>query len=414
MQRASGKVRVVVQLIEAKSDQHLWAETYDRPLDDVFAVQSEIAGQIAGALHASLTPQESAALKTVPTDNQKAYDLFLRAEHILRSGVENFTTEGGLEAIGLYRQALAEDNRFALAYARLSFAESYFIWIGGASRDVSLEEARSKAEKALALQPDLVQAHLALAYCDYYGRFDYAKALEHLARARALAPKNTDVLVALGSVYRRQLRFDDAIAAFESATQYDPANSLLFFVLAGTYQWAGYNDKAQPTYEHALALDPNNRAAAGFLSRFLIEQRGDVEGARKILRGGSPALQRLLSYTYELTRDYEKAIEIIEDLPADSSAFPSESKDALLGLTSTRRAATNAPGLSSSGPVSKRSNYSRTRNSLPGRSFFARSTLRKFTWPLATGPQRSKLRNAARNRKQSSTTRSQAQLTGAI
>jgi TolB-like protein/Tfp pilus assembly protein PilF len=332
VQKSGGKVRVIVQLIEARSDRHLWAETYDRSLDDVFIVQSEIAEKVANALQAKLTPQESVALKSVPTSSQKAYDLFLRAEHFVRIARQNFSAAALPEAIELYRQAIGEDTRFALAYARLSFAQSYLQWLGAAPTDVSPDQARINAEKALALQPDLMEAHLALAYGDYWGRFDYPSALKHLARAEALAPQSAEVLQSLGAVYRRQLRFDEAIAIFERAAQYDPGNSNLFDDLAQTFEMAGRNDKVEPAFERALALDPDNEGAARRLADFLIKQRGDVEGARRLLRGRGPRLQLLLADTYRLTRDYEEAIRLVEELPADSAAFGGAPKDELLGL----------------------------------------------------------------------------------
>jgi len=332
VQKTGGKVRVTVQLIEAMSDHHLWAETYDRPLDDIFTVQSEIAGQVASALHASLTPQESVALKSVPTRNQKAYDLFLRAEHFLRIGRQD-NASALQEAIPLYRQAIAEDPRFALAYAQLSFAQSLLRWMGAAPADVSSDQERTDADKALALQPELVQAHLALAFCDYVGRLDYPSALEHLARAQALAPQSAEVLRAFGAVYRRQLRFDEAIAAYERAAQYDPGNSQLFSNLATTCLWAGRNDKVQPNLERALTLDPTHVMAANLLGFFLLQQRGDVEGARRVFRSAGAQLE--LAYTYWVTRDYEKATQLIEELPAASDVFESSSggsKDEQLGL----------------------------------------------------------------------------------
>jgi TolB-like protein/Tfp pilus assembly protein PilF len=334
VQKSGSKVRVIVQLIEASSDRHLWAETYDRSLDDVFTVQSEIAEKVASALRANLTPQESVALKSVPTRNQKAYDLFLRAEHFVRIAQRNLSAATLPEAIQLNRQAVAEDTRFALAYARLSYAESLLCWFRGASPDVSLDQARIDAEKALALQPDLMEAHLALAYDDYWGRLEFPSALEHLARAQALAPQSAEVLVSLGLVYRRQLRFDEAIAMFERAAQYDPGNSTLISYLARTYVLAGRSEKVQPTLERALALDPDNEFAAIQLAYFLINKHGDMEGARRVLRGGGPRLQVELAYTYRLTREYEKAIRLIEELPADSAVFGSDesSKDGLLGL----------------------------------------------------------------------------------
>ncbi len=330
VQRTGDKLRVTVQLIEARSDRGLWAASYDRSLADVFAVQSEIASAVANALHASLTPQESLAVKSVPTRNQKAYDLFLRAEHSLRIARENSLSGDPREAIELYRQAVAEDTSFALAYARLSFAESLLRWLGSATTD----KERINAERARALQPDLMEAHLALAYCDYWGSSDYPSALEHLDRAQALAPQNAEVLVALGAVYRRQMRFDEAIAVYERAAQYDPGNSMVFLDLATTCLWAGRNDNIQPLLERALALNPGMEAAAEVLGAFLFMQRGDVEGARRVLSGRGPSAQITLADTYWWIRDYEKAIRLIEELPADSPAFGQydRTKDQVLGL----------------------------------------------------------------------------------
>ena len=333
VQKSGSKVRVIVQLIEASSDRHLWAETYDRSLDDVFTVQSEIAENVASALRANLTPQESVAVKRVPTSTQKAYDLFLRAEHFVRLGEKNLSAASVLQAIELYRQAIAEDAHFALAYARLSYASSFARWLAAPAMGPP-EQERRDAEKALALQPDLTEAHLALAYCDYWGRLDYASALNHLAQAQASAPQSVEVLRALGAVYRRQLRFDNAIAVYERAAEYDPQNSDLFADLAVTYAWAGRAEKVQPTFERALALDPNNEGAALRWALFLMGNRGDFDGARKVLRSGGPRLQRELAWTYRLTRDFEEAIRLVAELPADSVAFgpPDPAKDELLGI----------------------------------------------------------------------------------
>ena len=122
-------------------------------------------------------------------------------------------------------------------------------------------------------------------------------------------------------MYRRQLRFDDAVAVYERAAQYDPGNSKLFFDLATTCLWAGRNDKVQAPLERALALNPTNEGAAAVLGQFLFMQRGDVEGARRVLSGRGPGAQITLADTYWPTRDYEKAIRLIEELPEDSAAF---------------------------------------------------------------------------------------------
>jgi tetratricopeptide (TPR) repeat protein len=165
-----------------------------------------------------------------------------------------------------------------------------------------------------------MQAHLALAYCDIRDRRDYPSALEHLARAQALAPQNAEVLQALGVVYRHQLRYDEAIAAYERAAQYDPGNSRLFFDLATICLWTGRDDQVQALLERALALNPTNEGAAAVLGQFLFMQRGDVEGARRVMHGRGPGVQITLADTYRATRDYEEAIRLTEELPSENSA----------------------------------------------------------------------------------------------
>ena len=333
VQRAGGRVHVAVQLIEATSERELWADTYDRSLDDVFTVQSEIAPAVANALHAILTPQESVALKRAPTENQKAYDLFLRGEHYLRVARENQSVADARKASGLYRQAINEDARFALAYARLSFAESYMEILDFLPSAVPPEQPRIDAEKALMLQPNLMEADLALAYYNFWGTRDYSTALEHLARAQARAPRDAEVLDALAQVYRHQLRFDDAVNAYLRGAEYDPGNSKLLFDLATTWWWAGHIDKVAPTLQRALMLDPNNENAVGMLADYLLVVRGDVEGAQRLLRGAG--LQVQLSANYVLTHESTKGDSRARALPDDSgqvSGGLGETKSELLGL----------------------------------------------------------------------------------
>ncbi len=329
VRQVGNRVLINVQLIEAASDHHLWAESYNRSVDQIFAVRSEIAEKVASALRASLTPEETLALKKVPTSNEKAYDLFLRAEYLAQIARHTGSSATLPEAVELYRQAIAEDPQFALAYARLSSVEGWLRLFGGVTLDVSPEQPRLDAEKALALQPDLAEAHTALAHCAW-DRFDYPRALEHLTRAQALAPQNARVYAMLGSTYARQIRFDEALPMYERATHYDPGNPSMFIDLAMNYWWAGRTDKVEAPLKRALALDPTADAAAIVLAQFLIVERGDVEGARRLLRRDDP----YLAYTYTLTREYEAALRVIEELPADFiwSVQNGLSKEELLGL----------------------------------------------------------------------------------
>jgi serine/threonine-protein kinase len=316
-------------LIEAASDHHLWAETYNRAVDQILAVRSEITEKVASALHANLSPEEMLALKRVPTQNEKAYDLFLRAEHLAR--VASHTPSSGTlpEAFELYRQAIAEDPQFALAYARRSSVGGLLRSNPGAASAVAPEQPQIDAEKALALQPDLPEAQLALAYCAL-DRFDYPNALEHLARAQALAPQSAEVYATLGATYARQMRFEEAFPMYERATHYDPGNARMFIDLGRQYWWAGRIDQVEAPLKRAIALDPTADLAAWKLAEFLIAERGDVEGARRYLRNDKPSL----AYSYMLTREYETALRLFGELPADFVwvAFNGLTKDEMLGL----------------------------------------------------------------------------------
>ncbi|HXS73843.1 MAG TPA: tetratricopeptide repeat protein, partial [Rhodanobacteraceae bacterium] len=215
VQKAGDQVLINVQLIDAHTDSHIWADSYTRTLDNIFGVEGEVAQKIADALKARLSPVESAQLAALPTTNQAAYDLFLRAEYQAHKGNLNYGTAEFHAAIPLYRQAIQKDPNFALAYAQLSLAESGVVWFGSGEDDVKplVADSLAQAEKALALQPRLVAGYLALGYNAYWGRQDYPAALKAFAAALKLRPNDADALAATGYVLRRQGRFDEAIAA---------------------------------------------------------------------------------------------------------------------------------------------------------------------------------------------------------
>ena len=186
VQRADGKVRINLQLIDARTDSHLWAQNYDRNLKDVFAVQSDVAEKVADALKAQLLPAESVRIASVPTRNPQAYDLYLRANAHYRRAYEQIAllpTEMPL-AITLYQQALARDPGFALAAAMLAQAHMLTYWQLPDRSETRLAAAKSAVDRALALQPDLGEAHETLGMYWYYGYLDYTKAPQQLDIAR--------------------------------------------------------------------------------------------------------------------------------------------------------------------------------------------------------------------------------------
>src|SRR6185437_1151466 len=168
VQKAGDQVLINVQLIDTRTDSHIWAQSYQRTLDNIFGVEGDVAQQIAAALKTKLSGTETAILVAVPTHNQAAMDLFLRAEFLANKGATNYDSASYKVAIPLYQQAIQHDAGFALAYARLSYAESELAWFGGGGMDVKQlrAQARADAEQALKLAPNASASQLALGYSD--------------------------------------------------------------------------------------------------------------------------------------------------------------------------------------------------------------------------------------------------------
>jgi tetratricopeptide (TPR) repeat protein len=169
VQRAGDKVRVNVQLLDARVDTHLWARSYDRDLKDVFAVESEVAEEIADTLRAKLSPNQTDALATAPTQDTEAYDLFLKGEYEERQAESGLNSQLFDHAQLLYRQALARDPNFALAYARLAYSQLFRHWFISNLSSAELAEVRSHIDRALEIAPASADAHLALAVFHYWG-----------------------------------------------------------------------------------------------------------------------------------------------------------------------------------------------------------------------------------------------------
>ncbi|MGH8280035.1 MAG: tetratricopeptide repeat protein, partial [Gammaproteobacteria bacterium] len=233
VQKAGNQILINVRLIDARSDNQIWAQSYQRTLDNVFGVEGEVAEKIAAALKAKLSPAETTRLATGLSADPAANDVFLRAEYFANQGQINYDTTSFSTAIPVYRRAIEKVPDFALARARLSYTESILAWFGGGGEDLKQlrTDARTQAQRALTLAPDLSAAHLALAYSDYYGKGDYAGALKAFDAAVTARPNDTDALAARGFVMRRQGRFDVASDSLQNALVLDPRNSSLAYEL---------------------------------------------------------------------------------------------------------------------------------------------------------------------------------------
>lgn len=256
VQKAGAAVHINVQLLDARSDSHLWAQSYDRDLKDVFGVQRDVAEKVADALKAQLLPAESARIASVPTQNPDAYDLYLRANaHFQRAYDQVALVSTELPpAIDLYEQALSKDPGFALAAAMLAQAHMRTYWELPDRSQARLASAKAAADKALALQPDLGEAHVALGTYWYYGHRDYRQALQELDLARKSLPNSATVELYVGAILRRQGQWSDAITHVQRAIVLDPRSSLSIDLLAAAYQALRRYAEADHVYARAVAV----------------------------------------------------------------------------------------------------------------------------------------------------------------
>ena len=285
VQRAEGAVRVNVQLIEAETDSHLWAETYDRDIKNIFSVESEIAQNVADALRAQLLPAETARIANVSTKNPEAYDLFLKAEYFanqIYSATAKDPAETARNAAGLYEKAVGVDPNFALAYARLSYLKARLYWYNTDPSPQTIDAARKAAERALELQPELPEAHLSMGYVHYWGRRDYDAALAEFDKARKTLPNSANVLTAIAFVHRRQGKMEQGLDELQRSAVLSPRDNLLAREVGSTLVYLRRYAEANSAYDRPLALVPDDFETQ--VARVqMLQTSGDFDGASKAL-----------------------------------------------------------------------------------------------------------------------------------
>lgn len=258
VQRAGDKVRINVQLIDARADSHLWARTYDREAKDVFAVESEVSQEVADALQARLSPAEASNLAKAPTQDAEAYDLFLKGEYAEREAESTLKAAAFDQAAALYRGALERDPQFALAAARLAISRILRHWFVAKANESVLADIKKDAENALALAPDLPEAHVALGDVYYYGKRQYDEALSEFRRALELRPNDVQAQESIAFIYRRQGRWALALSEMAKCEVRDPRNAGFIANVGTTYLNLRMWQDAIRAGSRALALDPNN------------------------------------------------------------------------------------------------------------------------------------------------------------
>jgi TolB-like protein/Tfp pilus assembly protein PilF len=279
VQKAGDSVRVSVNLIRADSDSHLWADTYDRKLTDIFGVESEIAKAIAEQLQAKLTGREQQALAVKPTNNSEAYDAYLRGLAFDAHFRPGNVVPNSQKAAGFYERAVQLDPAFALAWGRLARAES-LLYFNGVT---AAREAATRALKvAQELQPNSPETILAQGFYQYWVLRDYELAKATFLLVRNVLPGSSDVPTALAAIARRQGRWDESIDYWEQALALDPRNSRGLSFWAQTYSMLRQFPAALKMYDRALDIEPNDpdliAAKAG-----IHQAEGDLEQAGKLL-----------------------------------------------------------------------------------------------------------------------------------
>jgi len=283
VQRAGDKVRVNVQLIDVRSDTHLWAKSYDRDFKDVLTVESEVAAQIADALKANLSPSESHVLAAARTENTEAYDLFLRGQYEFHQAESSLAADAYDPADAFYRQALARDPNFAEAGAELARSRLSRHWFVSPLAPAELEEVKSLIDRALALAPNSPEAHLALGIFFYWGHRQYENALAEFNRTLELQPNNADARAYCAWVYRRRGEWERSLADSQRAEALDPRDARIPINIGVTCNALRLWKDAERAGLRALAIDPHNTAAALFLLGTRLNATGDVDSARRPL-----------------------------------------------------------------------------------------------------------------------------------
>ncbi len=260
VQRSGNRVRVNAQLVDARTDRHLWGQTYDRDLADVFAIQSEIAKTIADQLQAKLSPREEKAIERPPTGDITAFDLYARAKNLLLRATSSGTAKADLQqAVDLLTQAVARDPSFFDAYCQLAFAHDalYFYGLDHTSARLALAEAALQA--ASRLRPDAGETHLARAQNLYWAYGDYDGALAELEVARQTLPNDARIFRWTGLIQRRQGHWEESTRNLERALELNPRDiELLQAGVAANYSLLRRYAEAKPWLARVLAFEPND------------------------------------------------------------------------------------------------------------------------------------------------------------
>jgi serine/threonine-protein kinase len=287
VQVVGGRLRVNVQLIDAASDAHRWVERYDRPLEDAFAIQSDIAQQIVAAVGAALTEPEQQQVAAAPTANAEAYRFFLKGNAYFARGMGDPTV---ILAAQMYDSAVALDPAFALAQAAAAKAHGRAYIQGHDFSESRAARARSTAERARALRPDLAEANEALGWYQYWVAGDWNAAVSQFTAALSQRPGSSDIQLGLGLSRRRLGQWDDALRLLERARKLDPLSSDKAAEVGISLMLTRRYSAAVEALRDAISLAPDQHRPYGYLAAALVARDRNLDTAILVLRSGATAV----------------------------------------------------------------------------------------------------------------------------
>ena len=301
IQRANGRVRVVGQLIDAETDEHIWAETYDKKESDIFELQSDVAIEIANALKSELTDEIKDRISEKLTESTIAYEYYLKGNMFDNAG---HSPENLRSAISEYERAISLDPNFAEAHAQLGKMHAHMSWYRVDISEKRLNMSKNAIDKAMKLKPNNAKVRVAHGTYFYHAFRDYGKALAEYTIARDLAPSSSTSHFYIAMIYRRLGDFEKSIEANEKAVEMDPLSTLMVQNLGQTYNAVRRYSDADPMMDRILSINPNETNVL-WLKAILLSSKGELKLARKISEKNKSLSNLVNRFKYDyLARDY--------------------------------------------------------------------------------------------------------------
>lgn len=319
VQRFGETVRITAQLIDAETDAHVWAETYDRPRADLLAIQSDVAQKIATALRAELTQQEKSLIDAKPTTSTEAYDFYLRGRDYIRIGETAVVAEQERNwrlAGQMFEKAIEADTQFARAHARLADVHVRLVWWNYDDSESRRQLAKQAIDRAVQLAPRDPEVQLALGLYHYRGSRNYVPALVALQNAQGALPHDAEVLRLRAAILRRQGEYEEAIKLWQQAVAADPRNPNS--ELANTLLTMRRFAEAVRAADRAIAIAPDFARAYQLKAAALVRSNGDGAAALRVIQQAAAPAEGLRLLRFELlllTRDFDAALRELSSWP---------------------------------------------------------------------------------------------------